>query len=133
MSKSYSGSCEFEFKIERYIQKNSNENNISKKYFIENELEPDIDYDIEIISLNISGNGYYYPGVYHAEPENCYPDESDLEIDSVTDSDGNDWYYLLTATEIDSITSIISENISSNDCDQYERDEDYYNDYYDDY
>ncbi len=47
--------------------------------------------DDEEITLVITGNIQFTPGNYSGKPEDCYPDECDVTIESITDEKGNVW------------------------------------------
>ena len=104
----YSGSTSFTYEIERYKDKESGE------FILEKDLPPDDDEDFEfeytLILLTIKGSSYYNPGLFSCPPEKSYPDEEDTEIESITDSYGNDWEYKITESE----RSYILENIQQN-------------------
>ena len=65
-----------------------------------------------------------FSGNFSGLPENCFPDESDAEIISVLDSNENDWSDKLSASEEDSIISMIAENHSSDEYDDHDDDYD---------
>lgn len=92
-------SYSFDFEIERYQDKDTNEylSNVPEG------TDDDFEHDLVYIILEVKGSGYYSPGKYHAAPEDCYPDDLSAEIDSVVDDQGNDWYDKLTKNEISSI------------------------------
>ena len=112
--KSYSGSVDFEFKIERYYDPKNFISTGRKQLINEKDLDDNIEYELDCITLYVSGGAYYYPGKFFAAPENCYPDESDTEILSVEDENQNDFYNLLTKNEIDDINSLIVNKVQNN-------------------
>lgn len=129
MPKSYSGSTDFTFEIERF------QNIETKEYFLYDEIhKEDIDnedlYEYKVIELKVSGNGHYYPGKYYGPWEDSYPDDIECEIESITDSKNNNWLGKLTESEMDSIEESLMENIkdSSNHYDVPDYDD---RDYYD--
>jgi len=87
------------------------------------------------VSLQIEGRAYYAPGRYYGPPENCYPDESEVEITSCIGPDGKDWEDQLTESEKDQILEIIQDNVASDEGpdpdDYYDNYEDREVDYYD--
>jgi hypothetical protein len=108
MSSRYSGSVSFSYEIERYKDKESGE------FILENDLPPDDDegfeFEYTLILLTIKGSSYYDPGSFSGPPENSYPEEEDTEIESITDSDGNDWEYRITESERSYILEDIQQN-----------------------
>jgi hypothetical protein len=100
------------YEIERYL--------VNNKYVLAGEEE-----QYKLISLDITGSGYYTEGKYSGAPENCYPSESDVEIDSAMDSDGKDWINELTPSETTAIEEQLMEKLVDDSlCD----DDDYYED-----
>jgi len=95
----WAGSGSFEFNVERYIHLPTG------KYFSidSDEVPSDVDqspeWDYQEIPLTITGRGYFTPGYVTGLPEDCYPDEGDLEIESVEGPDGSDWTDFLTKSE----------------------------------
>ena len=62
------------------------------------------------ISLEVSGNSWYSPGEYSRLPEDCYPDEGDTEVESITGPDNQDWSNLLTSKELENVYSELEAN-----------------------
>lgn len=129
MPKSYSGSTNFTFEIERF------QNLETKEYFLYDEVpKEDIDneelYEYSVIELKVYGNGHHYPGKYYGPWEDSYPDDTECEIESITDSKNNNWLGKLTDSEMSSIEESLMENIKDSS-DHYD-DRDYDDrDYYD--
>ncbi len=118
----YSGDCSFTYTIERFRDTDTNQ------YIDHCDVEDDdFGYSLEMIDLKVSGSAYYRPGKYSAAPEDCYPDESDVEVDSVIGPDNQDWYCLLSQKEIEDIETQIVDMVSSGDTlyDNYDYDNDY--------
>lgn len=133
MSKGYSGSANFQFEIERYLDKDSKET-----LFLSDLPESsgdDFEFEFKIIELQVTGHASFYPGKYSGPPEDCYPDESESEIESVVGPDGKDWYHLLTDSEREAILNLIEDQVVNSSYEDYsEREyEDYdsYDNYYD--
>lgn len=110
MGRGYSGQASFEFPI--YREKDGEE---------------------EEIILQATGRSYFAPGVYHALPENCYPDEGDTEIISLIDPDGNDWQDQLTEKEKNNLIEQIDNAVQEGDDADPPDYDDYEDDYDDDY
>lgn len=124
--KSYSGSTDFEYNIERYYDLKYYLSTNQKIFLLEKDLDSEIEYEIETINLYISGSGHFYPGNYSGLPENCYPDDCEVEILSVQDENNTDYYDFLTEDEIENIHDLILKNIENN-CDNDDRDYDDFN------
>lgn len=102
----YSGSSTFTFTVERLYDQETGE------YYLE-ENAPDYPEDrLEWteISLEVSGNSWYSPGEYSRLPEDCYPDEGDTEVESITGPDNQDWSNLLTSKELENVYSELEAN-----------------------
>jgi hypothetical protein len=107
----YSGNSIFNYIVERY------KNNAGESF-----KDSDIDYSkysdeefdsifkLTKIDLTVEGSSYFKPGQFYGSPENCHPDDGELEIISITDCDGNDWKDKLTPLEKEEIEEIIVEN-----------------------
>lgn len=104
----YKGRCSCSIVVDRYKDPDTG------KYYTEEEAE-NIDleekFELEEIELDIDGSAYYIPGCLDRAPEDCFPTESDVEIISITDEDGNDWESRLTKSEIDMVEDVIIENV----------------------
>jgi len=106
----YSGSCCYDVVIDRYKDPDTG------KYYTEGEAEEiDLDekFEFKEILLFVEGGAYYIPGCLFRAPEDCYPEESDVEITSVKDEDGNDWESRLTESEIKMLEDLIIENVKN--------------------
>lgn len=120
----YSGRVSFSIEVERYVDKSTGEILLPKNVNFSNE-DFDFEYDIETIELEVTGNSYYTPGRYSGLPEDCYPDESETEIESVYDVNGKDWRDNLTSDEENMIIELIAEKVSNGDCGSYSEPDDY--------
>jgi len=111
MCNSWSGEATFEYPIERAFHKPT-------KRFL-NLDDPEIpedanrDWDFVEIVLSISGNGYYMPAKLCGPPEDCYPEEEELEWIAEDDS-GKNWSEELTDDEISDIEEKLVELIKEN-------------------
>jgi hypothetical protein len=114
----YSGKVNFEFEIERYKNKVSGE--------LVTDITTDNEYlfDYELILLQVEGSSFFASGKYFGKPENCYPDEGDTEITSVTGPDQLDWEDKLTASERERIIQMISDQVQDQEPDYNEDDDD---------
>lgn len=101
-----------QFVIERYIDKR---NNIS--------LTGE-DKNYKAIPLTVVGEAYFKSGKTYGIPEDCYPDEGEVDIISAFDQSGKDWKTELTDAESESIIEMIIE--SADDHDNYDDDHDCY-------
>jgi len=120
----YSGSTSFEFEIERYKDRESGELLPHSKVPVDDD---GFEFDYQTITLHVEGRSYFTAGRFYGPPENCYPDEGETEIESVTGPDNKSWEDQLTDEERESIISQIEERIQDQDGD-YEPD---YDDSYD--
>jgi hypothetical protein len=121
----YSGSTIFEYKIERFRNKRTGE--LLTKDDLKSYGNNIFEFDPVTFYVNVDGNAYYHPGRYRSFPEDCEPDESNVEIESVMDENGKDWEPFLTKSERKYILESIIDRVSSND----DYDPDDYNDYVD--
>jgi hypothetical protein len=101
----YSGTTEFDFEIERYKDKQTG-NYIA--YLLEEDEER---YEYTTLTLKVEGRSYFQPGKLYGPPENCYPDEGEVEITAVIGPDGKDWEGQLTHSEHDYIEEMIDEKV----------------------
>ena len=131
MGRSYSGKIDFQFDIERWSHPSITDlftsNQMKDNNLHENECE------IHVIPLYVTGWVSFTEGFTSGLPENCYPDESDSDIDSITDDDGNDWFNKLSQSELNDIWKKIgdmSDRIEMNDSRDYEDYSDRYDNYY---
>lgn len=124
----YSGSTDFDFEIERYVNKKTGQ---KTAYLLDPE---DPEYEYETFTLKVEGSAYFTPGRLSGPPENCYPDEGDCEIIACVGPDGKDWESQLTHSERDAILDQIQEEVSSDegpDPDDYDYEPDSGRDIYD--
>lgn len=119
MSRSYSGTTEFEYELERVRESAAHE------WRPMTDDDPDT-VEYECFMVTVEGRSYYTPGRSFGPPENCYPDEGDTEILSVTGPDGKDWEDKLTSAERERILETITEKVSE---DEGPDPDDYYDDY----
>lgn len=119
----YSGTASFEFGIERYLDKKTG------KYiaYVLGEVDEER-YEYTTLTLNVEGRSYFAPGKTYGPPENCYPDEGEVEITKAIGPDGKDWTDQLTHSEHDSLLEMIDDNVRDGGLDGPDPD-----DYYDDY
>jgi hypothetical protein len=118
----YSGTTSFEYEVERYRHKQSGELVSSKEVEDKAHDNPmlgddwiELNYDYEVVTLQIEGRAYFTPGKYSGLPEDCYPDEGDVEITSCIGPDGSDWENKLTKYENDQIINQIDEQVQEGD------------------
>ena len=126
MGRSYSGTIDFQFDIERWSHPSVNEL-LTSKQMKDNNLHEN-DCEIHVIPLYVTGWVSFTEGFTSGLPEDCYPDESDSDINSITDDDGNDWFNKLSQSELDDIwkkLDNLSDRIEMNDSRDYEDYEDY--------
>lgn len=119
----YSGTASFDFEIERYLDKQTGKH-IAYVLFEDEER-----FEYKTFTLKVEGRAYFQPGKTYGPPENCYPDEGEVEITSCIGPDGKDWEDQLTHSEHDAITEMIDENVRDG-LDGPDPD-DYYDDYED--
>ena len=55
------------------------------------------------INLEIYGSAFYDPGKYYGPPENCYPEEQSVDIESIYGPGEIDWRTMLSAEEFKDI------------------------------
>lgn len=107
----YSGSCDFDFNVERYQDPNTTDLLPEDRF---KELHGPTLPDPVIIELHIRGEYSYCPGVTWALPEYCYPDESETNILDCVDSEGNNWESKLTHRELNDVYYEITQNVRNN-------------------
>ncbi len=118
----YSGRATIKFTIERVLDPKTNELR---------EVRDDDPEELEVqyIELTIEGESYFEPGVTWKRPEDCYPDEGDTQINSIT-SPGKIWDESdLTKKELKLVLEELDEEVASDD----HFDEPDYDDHYDPY
>jgi hypothetical protein len=112
---SYHGTTTFDFEIERYKDKISGELLAFDKLTREED-----EYEYQTITLNVEGSSYFQPGKFYGPPENCYPDEGEIEILSVMGPDNKDWEDKLTDKEVEQIEQEIDERVQSDIADDFD-------------
>ncbi len=113
--KKYSGTTSFSFEVERYRNIFTDEL-LSLDQINQIESENGSDYidsifKYELISLNVEGSSFFSPGKYYGEPYDCYQDEHETEIISVTDQNNLDFELSLTKSERESLLETIENNV----------------------
>lgn len=63
------------------------------------------------ITLNVKGTGYYIPARTWGSPDDCYPADSDYDLESAKDENGYDWLDDLTDTERSEAMSELSSKV----------------------
>jgi hypothetical protein len=109
----WGGSTFFEFEVKRYKDRDSG------KLYTKDQISridggEDSEFEYVTIMLDVEGSAYYIPGYTSGAFEDCYPDDSDSEIESVIGPDKEDWYNKLTSKELNSITSKLIEQVKKN-------------------
>ena len=115
----WGGSVEFDYEIERYEHKETGEI-LTEDEKCEAAGDDDSMYESITISLTVEGSAHYTPGYTSGLPENCYPDDSDCEIEKVTGPDKKDWYDKLTQREIDRIMEELITKAQDSAADDYD-------------
>lgn len=115
---SYSGKTSFEFYIERY------KNKITGEVVTTIHQKDEYLFDYEEITLKVEGSSCFYSGKYFGNPETCYPDDGNTEIESVTGPDQLDWEDKLTASERERILTMVDEQVQDQEPNCNEDDED---------
>lgn len=90
------------------------------KYSGKTSFEFEIERDDDTILLQVEGSSYFAPGKRFGRPEDCYPDEGDTEITSVTGPDQQDWEAQLTPEEREKILTMIAEQVQDQEPDYNE-------------
>lgn len=113
----YSGDTAFSYEIERYRDKESG------LLYDCSQARDDFEYDYVTFTLQVEGRAYYQQGRSYGPPENCYPDEGDVEMTSCIGPNNEDWSDKLTKSEQEAILETIQENVINDmDYDDYEPD-----------
>lgn len=102
----YNGTATIEFPIERIKDISTDQYRVVKD-------DDDVDR-VEELTLEVNGRSYFAPGKYWGLPENCYPDEGDTEILSVT-WNGKPFPWDLTDTETSCALQMIDEAVQNDD------------------
>lgn len=116
----YSGTTSFEFYIERYKNKISNELKTLDKVHPEDEYL----FDLEEITIQVTGSSFFTQGHTFDAPEHCYPDEGNTEIQSVIGPDQLRWDDKLTKEEREKIIQMIADKVQEQEPNLNEDDED---------
>ncbi len=107
--RSYSGSVDFQFEVERLKDKSTNQLIPISKDFNFSEENPN--YEYLLIQLDVEGESYYTPARTYGPPESCSPSEGSTEILSIEDESGGDWLDKLTADERDRVIELIQQYV----------------------
>lgn len=102
MTKNYH--VNFNFTIDRFI-------NLETREMVDQSPSDEGSFQYLPIDLKVEGSYYFRPGKYSGPPESCYPDESEAEILSLTDSDGQDWTNQISTKEESIILDSIAEQV----------------------
>jgi hypothetical protein len=139
MGRKYTGTCDFEFTVKRWNHP------ACDKWVPLDELKKNHLYDEyaeeKEITLHVTGFACRVEGNISGLPEDCYPDEYDCKIHSVSDESGEDWFDKLTYSEASQIEDLILDKVDySNSSEYYDHDsydydgyDDRYDHRYDDY
>lgn len=68
------------------------------------------EYELVDVSLDVEGSGYYLPSKIHGDPLDCYPEEFEYELCSIT-YEGQDWENLVTDNEREAILEELSDKV----------------------
>ena len=109
----YNGETSFEFEIER--AKNIDTGEIATLDSKEANEWCGGATDYVTLTLQVEGRAYFQRGRTSGLPENCYPDEGEVEIKTVIGPDGKDWEGQLTDDERENILSMIDDQVQSDD------------------
>jgi hypothetical protein len=120
----YSGSVSFEFEVERYLDILTNE------WVTHDKVNSDERFEYNTLTLKVEGSSRFTSGKTFGRPEDCYPEDGDTEIDSVTLGE-EDWNDKLTEDERDSIIEMIVEQVQEKEAARFEGNEDEDDDYED--
>lgn len=121
----------FDFEIVRYHNEQTDEwltnEQLDNKF--EGLSEEEVDrvsssYEETALSLTVNGSGYYTPARIHGDPNDCYPEDSDYELNSATDPGGYDWLSELTEEEHDEAIGILIDKVRKKDYDVIDEPED---------
>jgi hypothetical protein len=114
----WSGKADFKYEIERY--KRVSDGMLftvdAPEVVAAGDLSEDTaEWTYALIEVKCSGSVFFSPGRMYGPPEDCYPDEGDLELEEVTGPDGKDWLDLLTKGERQNIESQLAEECHEGD------------------
>lgn len=100
---------------------------ITKQQMLDHKYE-ESDTEIQVINLCVEAHTSFTPGYLSGLPEDCYPDESSSDIDSITDENGEDWIKNLSTSEMDEIWKMIDDDFDRHSYDNEYCDYDPYDD-----
>ena len=101
----YSGTVNFEYVIERFLNLKNGTLALEDQIGLDDE-----NFQYHPIQLNVVGRASFMSGRISGPPEDCFPDESDLEIESIRAVKGGwDWSKAITDGERKSIMDLIQE------------------------
>lgn len=78
------------------------------------EIEREVNDELISIVLTAVGTARIVPAKLSGHPDNWAPDESECEIESVTDEKGNDWLDKITKSEYEDIVDKLFIEADSN-------------------
>jgi hypothetical protein len=112
---SWSGKSTFTYEVERYVRQADGVHFHLDAPEVAKVEEDSAEWKYALIELKCSGSAFFSPGRMYGPPEDCYPDEGDLELEEVTGPDGKDWLNLLTKGERQNIESQLAEECHEGD------------------
>jgi len=80
----------------------------------------DADENYVWANVDVEVRGYFAAGRYSGPPENCYPDEGEIEILSATDESGFDWLPHLTTKETEALEKMAWDELPKSIDDDYD-------------
>jgi len=117
----------FKFEIIRYYNQTTNNCLNEQEYdemfsdaSLEEQQNIENSFTEKCIALNVKGTGYYIPARIWGDPYDCYPADSDYDLESAKDENGYDWLDDLTDTERSEAMSELASKV-------YRGKPDYYN------
>lgn len=78
------------------------------------EVEREVNDELISTTLTIEGHVKIVPANFSGHPDNWTPDESECEVESITDEKGNDWSDKVTKSEYENIVTKLFEEAESN-------------------
>lgn len=131
MGRTYSGNYDFQFDVERWSHPSTPKlltaDDLKLQKLDENECS------VIVIPLQINGWVSFTEGYTSGLPENCYPDESESDIESVTDENGEDWINKITPNEMDQLWKKLDDMFDRHNYNSSDYDDRDYSDYEDNY
>lgn len=121
MGRSYSSNYSFQFEIERWTHSSCSES-LTREQIQEKNLNEDT-LEVKVITLFVEASASFTEGYTSGLPENCYPDEYNSEIKSISDENGEDWLNKVSVSEMEEIYKTLDNHFSKDN---------YYDDHYDD-